>query len=65
MRLLAVLLMTLPLCVACAPKGPLERAGAAVDEALDDARNGGETLENEIDDAVDEVRDGLDELNDN
>jgi hypothetical protein len=61
MKLLAALLMTLPLFVACEPKGPLERAGEEIDEAFEDIQNGGETLGNRIDDAVDEVEDTLDE----
>jgi hypothetical protein len=69
MRLLAVLLITLPLYVACEPSGPLERAGEEIDEAFEDVRNGGETLGNRIDDAIDDVSDGVDdavdELSDN
>lgn len=69
MKLLAVLLMTLPIYVACEQGGPLERAGEEIDEAVEDVRNGGETLGNQVDDAIDDVRDGVsdavDELNDN
>jgi hypothetical protein len=61
MKLLAALLMTLPLFVACEPKGPLERAGEEIDEAFEDIQNGGETLGNRIDDAVDEVEDTVDD----
>ena len=68
MKLLAALLMTLPLYVACEPKGPLQQAGQEVDQAIEDARNGGETLGNKIGDAADDVREGVenavDELND-
>jgi hypothetical protein len=59
MKILAVLLLTLPLYVACERPGPLERAAEEVDEAFEDVRNGGETVGNSIDDAVDEVRDGV------
>ena len=59
MKLLAVLLMTLPLYAACERKGPLERAGEEIDEAFEDVRNGGETLGNKLDDAVDDVSDGV------
>jgi hypothetical protein len=61
MKLLAVLLMTLPLYVACEREGPLERVGEEVDEAFEDARNGGETLGNKVDDAIDDVREGVDD----
>jgi hypothetical protein len=68
MKLLGILLMTLPLYVACEREGPLERAGEEIDEAIDDARNGGETVGNQIDDAIDDVREGIndaaDELDD-
>jgi hypothetical protein len=59
MKLFAVLLMTLPLYVACEKEGPFERAAEEVDEAIEDVKNGGETTGNKIDDAVDEVRDGV------
>jgi len=61
MKLLAALLITLPLCVACEKEGPLERVGEEVDEAFEDARNGGETLANKVDDAIDDVREGVDD----
>ena len=59
MKLLAVLLMTLPLYVACERQGPLERAAEEVDEAFEDIRNGGETVANKVDDAIDDVSDGV------
>jgi hypothetical protein len=59
MKLLAVLLITLPLYAACEKQGPLQRAGEEIDEAFEDARNGGETLGNQVDDAIDDVRDGV------
>ena len=66
MKLLAVLLMTLPLYAACERPGPLERAGEGIDEAVEDVKNGGETLGNKVDDAIDDVndsvRDAADEL---
>ena len=66
MKLLAVLLMTLPLYAACERPGPLERAGEEIDEAVEDVKNGGETLGNKVDDAIDDVndsvRDAADEL---
>jgi hypothetical protein len=60
MRLLTALLVALPLW-ACEKQGPLERVGEEVDEAVENARNGGPTLENRVDDAVDDVRDGIDD----
>jgi len=59
MKLLAVLLMTLPLYVACERQGPLERAAEEVDEAFEDVKNGGETVANKVDDAIDDVSDGV------
>jgi hypothetical protein len=67
MKLLPLLLMTLPLYVACEQQGPIERAAEEVDEAVEDIKNGGETVGNKVDDAIDDVRDGVsdaaDELN--
>jgi hypothetical protein len=61
MKLFAALLVTLPLFAACEREGPLERVGEEVDEAIEDARNGGETLANKVDDAIDDVREGVDD----
>ena len=61
MKLLAALLVTLPLFAACEREGPLERVGEEVDEAIEDAKNGGETLGNKVDDAIDDVREGIDD----
>jgi hypothetical protein len=49
------------LLLACEKEGPLERAGEEIDEAVEDIRAGGETTENQIDDAIDEVREDLDQ----
>ena len=43
---------------ACEKKGPLERAGEEVDEAIDTAKRGEESTTNKVDDAVDEAREG-------
>jgi hypothetical protein len=59
MKLLPALLMTLPLYVACERQGPFERAAEEVDEAIEDAKNGGETTANKVDDAIDDVRKGV------
>jgi hypothetical protein len=64
MKLIAALLMTLPLYVACEKQGPLERAAEEVDEAIEDVKNGGETVGNKVDDAIDDVRDGVDDAAD-
>ena len=64
MKLLAVLLMTLPLYVACERQGPFERAAEEVDEALEDVKNGGETVANKVDDAIDDVREGVNDAAD-
>jgi predicted small lipoprotein YifL len=53
---------------ACERKGPLERAGEEVDEAIDTMKRGEESTATKIDDAVDDMRDGVndavDELKD-
>ena len=64
MKLLAVLLLTLPLYVACDRQGPLERVGEEVDEAFEDVKNGGETAGNKVDDAIDDVREGVNDAAD-
>jgi hyperosmotically inducible periplasmic protein len=46
---------------ACERPGPAERLGEEVDEAVEDARNGGETLGNKLDDAADDLRDRVDD----
>jgi predicted small lipoprotein YifL len=43
---------------ACEEKGPMERAGEEVDEAVDSVKNGGESTATKADDAMDEVREG-------
>ncbi len=45
---------------ACEKKGPMERAGEEVDEAVRTMKNGGkETTGDKIDDAADDVRKGV------
>lgn len=41
---------------ACEKKGPLEQAAEEVDEAIDTAKNGEESVATKVDDAVDELR---------
>jgi hypothetical protein len=43
----------------CKQQGPLERAGEEIDEAVDTAKNGKESTATKIDDAADELRDGV------
>jgi hypothetical protein len=61
MKLLAVLLLTVPLYAACERQGPLERAAEEVDEAFEDIKNGGETVANKVDDVIDDVSDGVED----
>jgi hypothetical protein len=67
MRKSTLLLLGFGVLAACDDPGPLEQAGEEVDEAIEDARNSGETLDNRVDDAADELReaarDSEDELN--
>jgi hypothetical protein len=60
MKKLSVLLFVLPL-FACTDKGPLEQLGEEIDEGVEDVRNGGETLGNQIDDVFDEIGDTIDD----
>jgi hypothetical protein len=55
------LLPMMLLLLACEQEGPIERAGEEIDEAVEDIRAGGETTENQIDDAIDDVREELDQ----
>lgn len=41
---------------ACEKKGPVEQVAEEVDEAIDTAKNGGESVSSKVDDAVDELR---------
>ena len=52
------LILGVSLMAACDDKGPIEQMGEEVDEAIEDARAGGETLGNKLDDSIDELRDG-------
>ncbi len=56
MRGLLLVLASTFMLWACEDQGPLERAGEELDEAAEDIANGGETLQNRLDDAADEVR---------
>lgn len=48
----------------CEREGPLERAGEEIDEAADTVRNGEESTSSKVDDAVDEMRDGVNDAAD-
>lgn len=48
----------------CDEPGPLERAGEEVDEAVDTLKRGEESPANKLDDAVDDVRDGVNDAKD-
>lgn len=52
------------LLLACDKQGPLERAGEEVDETVEDIRAGGETTGHKIDDAMDEVREKVEDAAD-
>jgi predicted small lipoprotein YifL len=43
---------------ACEKKGPMERAGEEIDEAVDTMKHGRESTSSKADDAVDEIREG-------
>ena len=64
MKRFAVLLMALPLFLACEREGPVERVAEELDEAVEDIRAGGETTGNQIDDAIDEVAEDIEDATD-
>ena len=64
MKRFAVLLMALPLFLACEREGPVERVAEELDEAVEDIRAGGETTGNKIDDAIDEVAEDIEDATD-
>lgn len=45
----------------CEKKGPMERAGEEIDEAVDTIKHGEESTKNKADDAIDELRKGAEE----
>ncbi|HEY8507582.1 MAG TPA: hypothetical protein VIL32_04435 [Steroidobacteraceae bacterium] len=49
---------------ACEDKGPMERTGEEVDEAIDTMKRGEESTANKVDDALDEAREGAEETAD-
>jgi hypothetical protein len=60
MKTSAVLLLILAL-TACAKKGPLEQLGEEFDEGVEDLRNGGQTLGNQVDDILDDIEDDIED----
>jgi hypothetical protein len=56
-----VLLLSILALTACAKKGPLEQLGEEFDEGVEDIRNGGETLGNEIGDIFDDIQDNIED----
>jgi hypothetical protein len=49
---------------ACEDDGRVEEIGEEIDEAAEDARAGGETTANRLDDAADEVEEGIEDAAD-
>ena len=63
--MLAALACTMTLgLAACEKKGPLEQAGEEVDEAIDTMKRGEESTANKLDDAADDVREGVNDAAD-
>ena len=64
--MLALLIATMTLgMAACEKKGPVEQAGEEVDEAINTMKNGGkETTADKLDDAADDVREGVNDAAD-
>lgn len=44
----------------CEKKGPAEKAGEEIDEAVDTVKNGGESVASKVDDAADKVEKKVD-----
>jgi predicted small lipoprotein YifL len=53
----AVAAMTIMGLSACEKKGPIEQAAEEIDEAIDTAKRGEESVATKVDDAIDELRD--------
>ena len=51
----AILALTV---VACEQKGPAEKAGESIDNAVEDIKDGGKDLGNAIEDACEDVKEG-------
>ncbi|MEO8467004.1 MAG: hypothetical protein ABI640_16845 [Gammaproteobacteria bacterium] len=65
MRKVALLfLAALPLFAACQTKGPLERAGEKADNALGNRNSTGQATGRKVDNAVKDVREGVDDAAD-
>jgi hypothetical protein len=47
--------------IACTKKGPLEQLGEEFDEGVEDLRNGGQTLGNQVDDILDDIEDDIED----
>lgn len=62
MRSLILLALAMLTLSACDDQGPFERAGEEVDETIENARAGGETLGNRLDDAADDVRQSAEDV---
>ncbi len=54
--LLAVLSLSF---VGCEQKGPAERAGENIDEAVEELRDSGKDLGNKIEDACEDIKEGM------
>jgi len=46
---------------ACQDRGPAEKAGEEIDEAVENVADEGKNLGNDVEDAMDEVRDGVED----
>jgi len=53
--------LTAFLVLGCENKGPVEQAGEEVDEAIDTMKRGEESPATKLDDAMDDVRDGVED----
>ncbi|HEY6641593.1 hypothetical protein [Povalibacter sp.] len=49
---------------ACEKKGPVEQVGEEIDEAVDTMKHGEESTASKLDDAADDIREGINDATD-
>ena len=62
--LLLIALLSLPLVGCAEEKGPMEKAGEKLDDAVEEAKDGVEDVGEEVGDAVDEVGEEVEDATD-
>jgi hypothetical protein len=57
---LTALMLAAAFVAGCDRDGPVEEAGEAIDDTVEEVREGGENVGNAIEDACEEVKEGVD-----